>query len=317
MNTKNQGFMMVNALVSAGIMAIVGLAMAGLMSDMWKETSNIQNKSNEIMLGQALRAQVATPLLCAQSLVNKTGFNPGEGTRELAIRLIPTEPSSTVQSGSVLPEWGVTVKKLQLINIIKALESFGGSTIYVGDMSMLAEQNNSRKFTYKAKSLGKVFVKVSDTTHEITDCYGSDSASSIAEYTCETLGGSFDTILQRCDLRKFLASLGYCPDTQVMKGFNAQGGLYCTNLSDTDGDGIPDNGDAGDTDPETYRCTYVHNPGCPLNGPPQPPRATGCCDQHKTGSTCTYQYSTPQICGGGGGPTASFSTQTFNCTCLN
>lgn len=308
---------MIHALLSAAIMAVVGLAMAGMMNDMWKETSNIQNKNNEIMLGQALRAQVSTPLLCSQSLVNKADFDPTSNLRDLRIKLnVADSDANAVQAGSVLPDWGVTVRRLQMRNITKAMDSLGGNTIYVGDLVMTARQNNGRQLEYKTKSLGKIFVKVGDATSQISACYGSDSPDSVAEYTCESLGGSFDPASHRCDLRRFLASLGGCPEGQMMKGFTSEGSLDCVNYKDSDGDGLADSGDAGDEDPRTSQCTYSYNPGCPLNGPPKPRPATGCCDATNTSSTCAYQYSTAQVCGGAdGGPIATFNTETYQCNC--
>lgn len=50
------------------------------------------------------------------------------------------------------------------------------------------------------------------------------------ESACQSLGGSFDTVTNGCNIQPKLASLGDCGAGKTMTGFSADGTLKCSNL---------------------------------------------------------------------------------------
>ena len=110
LRSNNSGFMIIQTLVAAGLLGILGLAFAGLMKDMWTESQSLQGKSNEMSLGQAIRQQVSTTTLCNSSFeVGNRSFSFAAGSeRNISVRLDPAQVSSTVAAGSTLSRQAAT-----------------------------------------------------------------------------------------------------------------------------------------------------------------------------------------------------------------
>ncbi|WP_295900531.1 hypothetical protein [uncultured Bdellovibrio sp.] len=228
----NKGFMIVQALMGAMLLGILGLAFAGLVKDMWMENQTLQSKNDELTLAQVIRQQISTPSLCNASFeVGRRSFNPTATSRNISVRLNPTNPASVVAQGVTLQNWNLTVQSFSLNNITKAVASFAGETLYAGDLSLQAQATNGRKNIYKSKTLGKIFLRVDDATQTITSCFISEDGTGIASSACASLGGTFNETTSVCDIsnlkQRLLASVGQCPNGETMTGFDAQGKMLC------------------------------------------------------------------------------------------
>ncbi|WP_374074610.1 hypothetical protein [Bdellovibrio bacteriovorus] len=248
----NDGFMIIQALMAAMLLGILGLAFAGLVKDMWIESQTLQSKSNELSLAQAVRQQLSTPSLCNASFdVGNRSFNPAASSRNISVRLNPTVAGSAVTQGATLQNWSLTVLSMSLENISVAVSSFAGETLYVGDMALQVQATNGRKNSYKEKTLGKLFLKVADATNTITGCFVGENGAGIASTACASLGGTFNSTTSVCDMsslkQRLLASVGQCPSGETTTGFDSQGKMLC---------GVPVSA------PSNYQCRGSARLGC-------------------------------------------------------
>ncbi|WP_374029635.1 hypothetical protein [Bdellovibrio bacteriovorus] len=248
----NGGFMIIQALMAAMLLGILGLAFAGLVKDMWLESQTLQSKSNELSLVQALRQQVSTPSLCNASFdVGNRNFNPASSSRNISVRLNSSNAGSAVTQGATLQNWSLTVLSMRLENIAVAISSFAGETLYVGDMALQVQATSGRKNTYKEKTLGKLFLKVSDATNTIIGCFASEYGSGVASSACASLGGTYNQATSVCDMsslkQRLLASVGQCPEGETTTGFDSQGKMLC---------GVPVSA------PSNYQCRGSARLGC-------------------------------------------------------
>lgn len=244
--------MIIQALVAAVLLGIMGLAFAGLVKDMWIESQTLQSKSNELSLVQALRQQISTPSLCNASFdIGNRSFNPANSSRNISVRLNSTVAGSAVTQGATLQNWSLTILSMRLENIAVAISSFAGETLYVGDMALQVQATNGRKNSYKEKTLGKLFLKVADATNTITGCFASEYGSGVASSACASLGGTFNQATSVCDMsvvkQRLLASVGQCPSGETTTGFDSEGKMLC---------GVPVSA------PSNYQCSGTARLGC-------------------------------------------------------
>lgn len=240
--------MLVQVLMAAGIMALIGMVMASVMSDMWKQSSSLQAKQNERTFVESVKQRLSTSTLCRANLVNKTGFNPA-GTRDLEVTV--QEGSPPVKAGSQLNSWNLEVERLYLAGINTAVASINGHTVYSGEVHFQGSALTGTQMKYRDKSLGSIFLKVQDASQTIVDCYFAESSDNIIENACRSMGGSMvgttcdlstvrtniaKEICQSlkgawkdgaCDPSSLFASAGSCPAGQSASGFAGDGSLIC------------------------------------------------------------------------------------------
>lgn len=249
MGLRNQnGFMLVQVLVAAGIMALIGMVMASVMSDMWKQSSSLQAKQNEMTFSDAVRQRLSTSALCRANLVNKTNFDP---TVSRSLEVLIQDGAPAVKTGSRPPHWNLEVERLDVQNINTAVTSIQGSTVYAGEVHFQGTSLTGSQMKYRNKSLGTIFLKVQDSSRTIVDCYFAESSDNLMENACRSMGGVMvgktcdlsavksdmakEICIEikgtwkngKCDVSSLFASMGSCPAGQAASGFTADGQLIC------------------------------------------------------------------------------------------
>lgn len=295
--------MLLQVLLGAGLTAMIGMAMASLISDMWKQHSSLEAKRNEMTFAETLRQRLVTSTLCRANMVNKSNFSPSQD-RELQIILQDGAPA--VHSGSRLDSWKILIERLYVTNLKTAISSVDGQTTYSGDIRFQGEELANSKMKYKEKFVGVLFFKVQDSSRDIVDCYLAESSDNVLENTCRSLGGRMvDSTCDlsslrkqicedmqglwtdgKCDYKTALSAAGTCPVGQSAAGFDAEGKVNCR--------------------PSAVRvCTFTAaNDGNPRN-------PTTCCTATES-SSCAVIGSSP---GGGGDNYWGTRPTTQLCSC--
>lgn len=228
MRTTNQkGFMLIQVLMGAALLGVLGLAFASLMRNMMMENQGIQSKASELALIQALTQQVSNSTLCMKSLVDKS-YTPAKA---LQIKLNETDPdSAAVAAGTTLSNWGLQVVNFNYANATKVVDSFNGFTVYMGDMELEARALTGKKMAYAKKSIGKLLFRVRDANQTIVSCYTEESGNGATEQICQALNGTLNG--NKCDLtakikNEVTGAVGVCPADQALLGFSGNGDRIC------------------------------------------------------------------------------------------
>lgn len=226
---SNHGYSMIQVLVGAALLGLLGIAFASLIKDMWIENKSLQNKSFEMTLAEILSAQLRNEVACIDHLKNLTNFDPTQ-KRELQVEI--EQPASGAEiiasSGTQLAKWGLKVNALEL-NEIALVTNISGESTYSGNIDLQIESLTGRPMPYKEKSIGKLFLRVNNATRTIVGCYAVEDQQNIIESAC--LGLSGQMVNGVCSLDRFrdsvLASIGNCTGGDVLVGVFSDGRKDC------------------------------------------------------------------------------------------
>lgn len=196
---SNGGFSLVELLVAAGMLCILGLVSATLISNLVKQEARMDSFQNSIALTDEIRRSIESPTLCQQNLVNAESAGKQKfvasinNLNEVKIKL---SDSNMVRAGIDLPIYKIRIDslKLKLTDTTPIAPNTYRATL-LANYSPLVNLPG-----FQTKPIGPVIL-TTDGANNITACSGGGTAQlttggtigndALTGRECPTYEGSF------------------------------------------------------------------------------------------------------------------------------
>lgn len=182
MLSRQSGFGLMEIIIAAGLMGIVAVGLASLISNMGKAQSQAQAKFSFTTLARDIQTQVQNLTACSNSLVVLKNLDPSSPAT-VSVKLGAT----TVKEGATLNNYSrLTVTQLQLRNIHLEGPAASGGNLFSADLFLGARTN--AKFEMKPVSVSRLML-VANKSGKFLQCGdgGGDEAA-----MCKSLGGIYN-----------------------------------------------------------------------------------------------------------------------------
>ncbi|MGZ3769853.1 MAG: type II secretion system protein [Bdellovibrio sp.] len=197
----NKGFSLVMALVAIGILACITMGIATLFNSFNAQTRHFKSEAGARALISTLQGIIAYRNLCTANLDPSTSvFNAttaalaAPNAMPLAIQL-GGAPAPTVQAGSLLQNFDVTVSYFQIQNAaLVGADPVTGYPLYSGELALSLNKLASTPTgvaggtQMNVRGIGTIFLAVTPGTNVIAGCWALPNA----QQACNQIGGTYN-----------------------------------------------------------------------------------------------------------------------------
>lgn len=298
--SSQEGSSLIQVMVAAGILVVVGLGFSTLMTQFYAAQNSASVRQNMSVLAFEVQGIFSNPTACQNSLIPGTTFDLGRAqtiypSGSFAFGGLPFQMrlnNYEVRSGTRLENYRLQANQFQMVNGRLVGQDESLNPVYrinlIGQFSP-SDQNAPGLKDFATMTLASGYVTV--TAGTISKC----SATSLADIdelvrTCAALGGVYDPVAKKCRISPDLN------DPIVIGELCTKlGGSFSNNKCDMGGSATGDNG--GTRWSGALVCNFgpASIPMCGGGGPNSAPSAGSPCSP--SGQRCSENLGLNQGCG--------------------
>lgn len=194
---NSRGTSLLQVLVALGVMSIIAVGFATMMSQMSAQQNIMQAKQDLFLLTEQIRTTFANRSICEQSLPSNFKFDPTVAAKDTDG--LPFEfriDGDVVKSGQTLQNYNLTANRLEIVKAVSAGSDTANNTIYKADLvGQFSPKNKTAGLRdFAQRTIASAYFTISPSG-DVVSCANEGPVDN----TCVALGGKYDPQSKKCD----------------------------------------------------------------------------------------------------------------------